>query len=99
MGCDILKGEKIHDMELTELRQEAEKLGYKLVPIKKYVRFLPCLCGCNRRIHWFYVKDGESSTILECKGCGIEAKGKTEEEAKRNWNKLIREKRKALQDD
>ena len=78
-------------MELTELRQEAEKLGYKLVPIKKYVRFLPCVCGCNRRIHWSVVNNNEYGVILECKRCGLEAKGKTEKEAKHNWNWMMTE--------
>lgn len=85
------------DISLPELRELAEKLGYKLVPIKKYVRFLPCSCGCNRRIHWSVVNNSEYSVILECKKCGFEVPGNSEDDAKHNWNKMIREKREEKQ--
>ena len=80
------------DIPLPELRVLAEKLGYKLVPIKRYERFIPCVCGCNRRTTWFITNNSELSVSLECKRCGLEVAGKSEADAKRNWNKLIREK-------
>lgn len=86
------------DISLPELRVLAEKLGYKLVPIKRYERFLPCVCGCNRRIHWSVVNNNEYGVILECKRCGLEVTGKNEADAKHNWNKLIREKEKVKND-
>lgn len=79
------------DISLPELRALAEKMGYKLAPIKRYERFIPCVCGCNRRTTWFITNNSGYSVSLECKKCGLEVAGKSEADAKRNWNKLIRE--------
>jgi len=58
-------------MTVEELRTEAAKLGYDIV--KRQQRFLPCICGYNRRTH----KQGgfTNETILKCKKCGFEVRG------------------------
>lgn len=78
-------------MTFEELKAEADKQGYKLVVYKKIEPFLPCTCGCNRRTHWYSYKNGENNIRLCCNRCGKSASGKTEAEARRNWNALIRE--------
>ena len=89
----------MYDNELDEARVLAEKLGYKLVPIKKYERYLPCVCGCNRREHWSHVSPGSAPiTVLKCKKCGLVTEGKTETEAKHNWNELVKERANSLKD-
>lgn len=54
-------------------------------------RFLPCICGCNQIEHWWCInpKDGNQN-ILSCKKCGKKASGKSEADAQRNWNEMIR---------
>ena len=56
-------------------------------------KFLPCTCGCNRREHWIRFVDDGTETTLKCYKCGKSAKGMSEAEAKRNWNKMIRAER------
>lgn len=79
-------------MSIEELQKEAEKHGYKLVKNEPYERMLPCTCGCKQREHWWRTnaEDGNRN-ILVCKKCGKEASGKSEADAKRNWNKMISE--------
>ena len=53
-------------------------------------KFLPCKCGCNRREHWYGVGgDPEKQEILVCKRCGFRVYGKSEADARRNWNKAV----------
>ena len=76
-------------MTLEELKKEAGKYGYRLVPKKKKLeRLLPCLCGCKRREHWY--GSGNRKYILFCQRCGIEASGRTEREAYKAWNDMVR---------
>ena len=77
-------------MTIEQLQKEAEKLGYKLVKIKSYERFLPCICGCNQREFWTCY-GGEDPILFVCKKCGKKATGKNKADAKRNWNKMIQE--------
>ena len=60
-------------MTVEELRTEAAKLGYDI--IKRPQRFLPCICGHNRRTH----EQGSlvNGTILKCKKCGFEVRANT----------------------
>lgn len=44
-------------MTIEELRAEAKKLGYNLIPINKKEKLLPCTCGCKRREHWGFRND------------------------------------------
>lgn len=88
---------RIREDDQTELKHLAEKYNYKLVPIRKYERYLPCVCGCNRREHWSHVSPGSAPiTVLKCKNCGLVAEGKTETEAKHNWNELVKERENSL---
>ena len=57
-------------MTVEELRTEAAKLGSDL--IKRPQRFLPCICGHNRRTHGGGYLYG---TLLKCKNCGFEVRG------------------------
>lgn len=74
-------------MTLDELKAEAKKMGYKLIKDSPYERFLPCTCGCNRR-SLYVLPDGYGYV---CQKCGRKAKGRTEIEAKKNWNRMVRE--------
>lgn len=79
-------------MTLEELKAEAGRLGYYLV--RKPVRpepLLPCMCGCKRRQHCRFTHSQE--VYLVCCNCGRAAKGLTATDARRNWNKMIRERR------
>lgn len=73
-------------MTREEIKAEAEKLGYKLVKHQPYERLLPCTCGCNRRKTVYYL----NYQALVCTSCGKMAKGFSREQAKRNWNEMIR---------
>ena len=77
-------------MTVEELKAEAKKLGYRLIPIPKQEPFLPCTCGCNRRTHWVSSMYGVETSILRCMKCNKEARGSSEAEARRNWNEMIR---------
>ena len=77
-------------MEFEELKAEAKRQGYNLIKIRN-VKLLPCTCGSNRREHWYMYRDGIRFKGLICHKCGKEALGKTEIEAKENWNRMIKE--------
>lgn len=70
-------------MTVEELRKAAKELGYNIIPIKKYEKFLPCTCGCNRREHWSGSYD---TVILKCANCGKEVTGNSDADARHNWN-------------
>lgn len=76
-------------MTVEELKEEAKKLGYNLIPIRKYEKLIPCVCGCNRRDHFYGWKNGEDIVTLRCKRCGKEAPGRNEADARRNWNNAM----------
>ena len=77
-------------MTVEELKKEAAKLGYSIIKKQEYIRFNPCVCGCNNRSHWY----GYGTTVFfECNNCGLRSPaGLNEKEAKLNWNKMIEEK-------
>ena len=55
-------------------------------PVQKKSRaLLPCFCGCNQRERWY----GSGGIELVCKRCGKSVEGKSEAEARRNWNAMI----------
>jgi len=73
-------------MDIFELKAEASKLGYKLIPIKKMPKKLPCVCGCNRRTKWWTAE----GLFYECNNCHKESPvGKTEFDAVNKWNEMI----------
>ena len=75
-------------MTVEELKAEAKKLGYKIIPVSESIKLLPCVCGCKRRTHWWTVK----GMFYQCNQCGLKAPiGENETEAKKLWNKMIEE--------
>ena len=76
-------------MTVEELKVEAAKLGYKIIKKQEYIKFKPCICGCNKRGLWY--RSG-GTRLYKCNNCGLEApEGSNDKEAKLNWNKMIEE--------
>ena len=75
-------------MTLEELKEEAKKLGYDLIPRKKYISLKPCMCGRKRLCEWW---DGRNDVwFYKYPECDREAPGgKTHTEARRKWNEMI----------
>ena len=73
-------------MTLERLRKKANKLGYNLIKKKEIPSYVPCICGCNRRTHWF-IPEGIK---LVCKKCGKDVQAKNEFEARIKWNEMIK---------
>ena len=80
-------------MTFEELKAEAKNQGYKLIKDTPYEKFLPCKCGHNRRERHcgFYVGSGYAYVRYVCMKCGCYVEGKTEKEAKHNWNEKMKE--------
>lgn len=76
-------------MTFEELKAEAKAQGYSLMKIQPHVKLEPCFCGCNRRQHMSRWTGTEALTILRCTKCGREASGRSEQEARENWNRMI----------
>lgn len=77
---------KIHNAE--ELKKEATKLGYNIIKKKERIKLLPCICGCNKRTHWYKIQ----YYGLRCTKCGLEAAVRSEEsesELKKEWNHKV----------
>lgn len=77
-------------MTVDELKQTANEMGYNIIKKQEYVRFLPCKCGCNKREHWYGVHK-DDAYIYICRNCGARVEGRTEKEAKLNWNRMMEE--------
>ena len=56
---------------------------------KRPEKLLPCICGSKRREHRFGFGNKDILEILKCCRCGLEAVGKNEIEAHKNWNEMI----------
>ena len=81
---------RIREDEQTELKYLAKKYNYRLIPIKPYEKLLPCKCG-RKQIGTWSCYDGPKHYIKrKCDKCGLEAIGKNEDEAKHNWNLMIK---------
>ncbi len=78
-------------MTVEELKATAKAMGYNIIPIRKYIKLLPCRCGCNRREHWVGTdgEHGEWGEILKCPKCGFNVWGKNEREVVKNWNSAV----------
>ncbi len=77
-------------MELEELKAEAMKLGYNLVPRREYVKKQPCICGRKTLGCWHYYDKGIHMMYVKCPKCGREGPGgESENEAKKYWNVMI----------
>ena len=73
-------------MNLAQLQEEADRQGYRLVKKPLRTTLLACICGCRKREHWY----GNDGTItLVCMKCGKQVTGKSEMNARVNWNKEI----------
>ena len=78
-------------MTLEELKEEARKQGYNLIPIKKYVKLAPCTCGRKRIEEWYAVDI--HMWQYKCPNCGLTGyPGVTHDKAKIGWNKKVEEK-------
>ena len=78
-------------MTVEELKAEAKKLGYKIIPIRNRVKLLPCQCGRKRLQMWV---DGGSpgGFFYVCPRCGrASLTGKTVNGARKKWNKMVEE--------
>lgn len=71
------------------LKATAKALGYNIVKVQKTEKLLPCICGSNRRGRWTGT-GAENKVILICERCGRKANGKSEREARHNWNEMIK---------
>lgn len=80
-------------MTVEELKLEAAKLGYNIIKKAENIKFSPCVCGYNKRGLWWNSND--NMCFYKCQRCEFSGyKGKTQNEAKRNWNKAIEEAKK-----
>lgn len=77
-------------MTFEELKQEAKRQGYNLIPAHKE-KFLPCLCGAN--CHQYTT--GPEGEFYSCKRCGLEAPPVAKDSGRnamvKAWNQMIRE--------
>lgn len=77
-------------MTVEQLKEEATKLGYSVVKIRRRPKFIKCICGHNSHKKYF----SEGCTIFfQCKICGLKGeRALTEYNAIRNFNKAVEEK-------
>lgn len=77
---------------VMKLKKEAAELGYYLMKMRKYDKYLPCSCGGKKRKN-INTKDndGDPIVILECYKCGRQVMGFTPKQAKENWNAVMQE--------
>ena len=76
-------------MTLEELKEEAKKLGYRVVPISKYVKLLPCTCG-RKQLNGYWWDSENHGYFYKCPVCDLKAPlAKTDKEARQEWNKMI----------
>ena len=76
-------------MTIEELKAEAERMGYNLVPRydRTKVKMLPCTCGRKRIECWY---DQYRWKFYKCPICGKKAESaKTDNEARENWNRMV----------
>lgn len=72
-------------------REKYEVLSKAIQKFKprEYTKLVPCVCGSKRRYHVYHVAKGGLRNY-ECIKCGrMSPLGKTEEEARKNWNNYI----------
>ena len=85
----IMKAPEVTD---EEFKAEAKRRGYNLIKIPEKVKLLPCVCG-NDKHHRVFIMSGLQ--YYSCRKCGLVAEdGKTERQARLNWNTMIEEKMK-----
>lgn len=71
-----------------ELKAEASKRGYTLVPKPpKQIKLIPCKCGRKTRFETWYVVG--KKVAFRCPNCGAESEpARSERTARQNWNKM-----------
>ena len=77
-------------MTVDELRRTAKDMGYNIIKIPERENLLPCTCGGKRRDRYYFYTPSGMYIKMVCQRCGREARGKTEIEARKNWNKMIK---------
>lgn len=56
---------------------------------REYIKLVPCVCGGRRRALWYHPAKGGLKNY-ECTKCGrMSPLGKTEKEARKNWNEYV----------
>lgn len=95
MAMDALTPKELKPMTEKELKTEAKKMGYRLVKNPKYEKFLPCICGSNRR-HIIPVAesvyDPRRDVIVKCAKCGLSVNVEKRSDIHTKWNSFIKEK-------
>ena len=77
-------------MTLDELKAEAKRQGFKLIPNITYTKLKPCKCGINRRDHLFkYDANGDEKAGLRCVSCGFTVWSSSERSARTKWNREV----------
>ena len=83
-------------MTILELKEEARKLGYKIVKYDKYVKLLRCKCGTKKSptcVH-YYERNEKGILVFRkayrCLKCGLESgQAKSLQKAREEWNKAF----------
>lgn len=76
------------DEDEREKYEALSKAIQKFKP-REYTKLIPCVCGSKRRHIWYHPAKG-GLINYECVKCGrMSPLGKTEEEARKNWNNYI----------
>lgn len=75
-------------MTLEELKNEADKYGYKLVKKNSYIKILPCpVCG-KKSTHIRFNLGGEYLKV--CSICGFKGNiSKTKRDVNKSWNDAV----------
>lgn len=78
-------------MNIEEAKAFLEANGYFVRKKKSPVpKFLPCVCGHNRRVEWYVLSRCGNGYEYECTHCGFKGGvGKTRLEAREKWNETV----------
>jgi Zn ribbon nucleic-acid-binding protein len=76
-------------MTVEELKAEAKKLGYRIIPEPERITLMPCpLCGKKRTEEWY---EQGGLRFRQCANCGFKGgSGRTAKDAKAKWNDAVR---------
>lgn len=78
-------------MTYEELKNEANKMGYRLVKKKEYVPHKRCKCG-SRGSLWYDYTNGKVAHFILCENCHIRTNSyKLKCDAWIEWNKIQEE--------
>lgn len=90
---NVLKQLPSAELELKELKAEADKLGYRLVKKAEKIKLLPCSCGCKKKpTEWVKASSENGGWFYKCDYCDKKSEVvATKIGAKRAWNRMILE--------